>query len=484
MPRYSTYSCTPQARDDTIYEITNAKDVKRYLNVAAIARDGMLVVRRNDPLNPSRECIIVPRMVLNGLVAALHIQLEHPSAHQLKQVMRRYLFALDLDKAIHMTSHSCHHCASLINTPTMTVPQSNSDPPEVVGISYAADIIKRERQLILVLRECVTSYTACCFVADERCDTIRDSLINLCIGFTTTWWPSCGHTHRPCARIRRSRQWRPTGEISTNNWAWSCQKRQQEPVAEKAVRDLECELVHQQHTGGTVTQLELSVATANLNTRLRNNGFSARELWTRRDQFTNEQLPLTDYNLIHQQHILRNANHAHSDMSKSPGGALPKSQHINVGDIVYLYADPNKTRSRCRYIVVSTDGSWLNMSKFIGNQLRATSYRVKRAEWYKVFADTPDSTVTYEYEDDIDVPMTDATPEPLPSIPAQLSYPALPDEAQPLQPAPQVQPAPRHQPPIASDEKMQYSVDEHDYPTEQLPRRSTRTRKPPDYLRF
>ena len=81
-------------------KITNAKDVKRYLNVASIARDGMLVVRRNDPLSPSRECIIVPRMVLNGLVTAHHIQLEHPSAHQLKHVMRRYLFALDLDRAI------------------------------------------------------------------------------------------------------------------------------------------------------------------------------------------------------------------------------------------------------------------------------------------------------------------------------------------------------------------------------------------------
>ena len=34
-------------------KITNAKDVKRYLNVASIARDGMLVVRRNDPLSES-----------------------------------------------------------------------------------------------------------------------------------------------------------------------------------------------------------------------------------------------------------------------------------------------------------------------------------------------------------------------------------------------------------------------------------------------
>ena len=164
----------------------------------------------------------------------------------------------------------------------------------------------------------------------------------------------------------------------------------------------------------------LSVATANLNIRARNKGFSARELWTQRDQFTNEQLPLTDYNLIRQQHALRNANHAHSQLSKSHDGALPKSQHIDVGDIVYLYADRNETRSRCRYIVVSTDGSSLNISKFIDTQLRTTSYRVKRSECYKVVANTPDSTVTYEYEDEIDAPIPNATPEPLPSIPAQL----------------------------------------------------------------
>ena len=298
---------------------------------------------------------------------------------------------------------------------------------------------------------------------------MRDSLINLCIGLRTLDGPPAVIRTDPApgfaalandALLAKYRLTIELGRVKNVN---------KNPVADKAVRELKCELVHQQPTGGTVTQLVLSVATANLNTRVRNKWFSARELWTQRDQFTNEQLPLTDYNLIRQQHRLRNAYHAHSEMSKSPGGALPKYQHIDFGDNVYLYADRNKRRSRCRYIVVSTDGSWLNISKFMGNKLRATSYRVKRAECYKVVADTPDSTVKYEYEDEIDVPMTDATPEHLPSTPAQLSYPALPDEAQPVQPAPQVQPAPRHQPPIASDEKMQDSADEQDYPTEQLP---------------
>ena len=74
---------------------TNIKDVKRYLSVASFARDGMLVVRRNDPLVPSTELIIVPRSVLHGLVTALHIKLGHRSRHQLeldqfRQIIVRY----------------------------------------------------------------------------------------------------------------------------------------------------------------------------------------------------------------------------------------------------------------------------------------------------------------------------------------------------------------------------------------------------------
>ena len=54
-------------------KVTNVKDIKRYLGVASIAKDGLLVVPRNDPLSPARKLIIVPRPVLHGLVTALHL---------------------------------------------------------------------------------------------------------------------------------------------------------------------------------------------------------------------------------------------------------------------------------------------------------------------------------------------------------------------------------------------------------------------------
>ena len=94
-------------------KLTNLGDVKRYLHVASISRDGLLVVRQNQPLSPSAEAIIVPRQVLNGLLTALHLRLDHPSAHQLKLMCHRYFHGLDMDKVISQVTISCHTCAAI-----------------------------------------------------------------------------------------------------------------------------------------------------------------------------------------------------------------------------------------------------------------------------------------------------------------------------------------------------------------------------------
>ena len=53
--------------------------------------------------------------------------------------------------------------------------------PDGFGISFAADVIKRYRQLILVVRETSTSFTASCLLDDERRDSIRSGLLRLCL---------------------------------------------------------------------------------------------------------------------------------------------------------------------------------------------------------------------------------------------------------------------------------------------------------------
>ena len=181
MSRPTAHSCPSYSRPRSSKKLTNIKDVKHYLNVATIASNGLLIVKCNEPLVLTRECIIFPHLVLNGLLSALHVHLSHPSSHQMKMVTQRYLSALDMDKAVDHVTTSCHHCASLHTVPTTVVKQSTNPAPDTVGISFAADVIKRAKQFILVLRECVTSYTVSTLLPNKCHDMPCDALISLCI---------------------------------------------------------------------------------------------------------------------------------------------------------------------------------------------------------------------------------------------------------------------------------------------------------------
>ena len=137
---------------------TNIRDIKRYLHVTTISADGLLIVKCNDPLCPTQECIVVPCQVLDGLLTALHLLLSHTTAYQLKKVVGRYFYALDIEKAIDITT-GCHTCVALNHIPNIATEQTTTDPPSTIGETFAADIMKPARQLILVVTECMSSYT-------------------------------------------------------------------------------------------------------------------------------------------------------------------------------------------------------------------------------------------------------------------------------------------------------------------------------------
>ena len=60
------------------------------------------------------------------------------------------------------------------------------------------------------------------------------------------------------------------------------------PIAEKAISELEDELLKQDPRGGPFTALSLATTVARLNSRIRYMGLSAREMYTKRDQFTHK----------------------------------------------------------------------------------------------------------------------------------------------------------------------------------------------------
>ena len=149
------------------------------------------------------------------------------------------------------------------------------------------------------------------------------------------------------------------------------------PIAERAISGLLNEIKRIQPTGGPLSESTLALATAALNARSRSSGLSATEMWTKRDQFTGEELPVHDRLLLLDKHANWKSSHLSSAKYKARGLTQPLLLKLGVGDLVYLLDAQCKTKSRDRYLVVSLEHPYVQVQKFVGTSLRSRRNRVR-----------------------------------------------------------------------------------------------------------
>ena len=245
----------------------------------------------------------------------------------------------------------------------------------------------------------MTSFTTSTLIEDECHDSLRDGLIRLCIETRPLDGPNSVIRVDPAPGFKALVNDKQLSKLRIVIEIGRVKNVNKNPVAEKAVQELELELLKIDPNGGYVSPKSLAVATATLNARIRSRGLSSREMLMQRDQFSNKQIYVSDENLIKDQNSQRNENHPYSEKSKCPmPHSRPRTDNdLMVGDIVYLYADRNKSAPRDRYILTSIDGDWLNIRKLVGTQLRNASYRVKKSECYKVPSRAPAKSVNHKF---------------------------------------------------------------------------------------
>ena len=371
-------------------------EVKKYLQHCRLSTspdDGLLIVSQEMPLSPTRQRIVVPKEVLEGLLTVLHIQLNHPSKYQLKQVFNRGFFALSSDKAIANTVDGCHTCASLKSIPCQFKQQSTTLPPDKLGRSYAGDVVKRDSQLIFLLRENVSSFTDGVLIKNETAQCLRDALLRTITRFSP---PSQAAI---LVRIDGATGFSPlkldptlksmhitleVGEAKNIN---------HNPIAERSISEFHTELLKIKPSGGVISEAELALIIANMNSRIRQTGYSAAEIWTQRDMVTGDKLPIIDEKLAGDKYKARLSQHQTSAKYKGRGRTAEKQCNHSVGDIIYLYQDRNKTKGRERYMIMkkNTDGSY-EVQKFTDKQFRGKRYKVRGCDIIKVRQyDCPDS---------------------------------------------------------------------------------------------
>ena len=370
---------------------TNIKDIKRYLKVATLGADGLLVVKSSMPFVATRSLIVVPRHVLAGFLTSLHLQLQHPVASQLQKIFDRHFYSLDSQKEIKTIVNGCAQCSALRSMPKEVPTFTSSQPPSSPGVAFACDIMCRARQKIIVYRDVFSSFTLARIIANEQKESIRNSILECTAELKA---PNGVSIRVDGASAMQSLRNDPilqangivieVGELKNIN---------KNPIAEKAIGELEREIRKAQPEGGPISSHLLALTVAVLNRRIRNRGLSSKEIITQRDDLTGEQFVFEDNTLADQMYQNRLNNHIPSAASKAPRGKLPNKCRANPGDLVYLKSDGTKHQARDRYIVTRIDNDYVTIKKLCGSRFGSKEYKVKTYDIYCV----PSVTHLHDY---------------------------------------------------------------------------------------
>ena len=196
-----------------------------------------------------------------------------------------------------------------MNEKHIQAPMSSVTPPETFGLQFATDVIEREKQKILTLRETATSYTWAKLIKNETAEELESGLRYL--------FALAGPPNATRARICRTDNAKSFVSLSNNKTLTdigvtidlcNAQNKNENPVAERNNSEVQNAILNISPTGGQIAECELAEAISALNAKLRWTGMSSSELWTGRDMLSGSTLNFAPNDIIQRQHSQRGAS--------------------------------------------------------------------------------------------------------------------------------------------------------------------------------
>ena len=364
----------------------NLRYLRRYFQIATISDSGLLVHRKANPYGPDMDLIIVPKELASGLISALHLQLGHPTKTQFKKVWDRYFFALDSEGMIENCTMGCPLCTSMQKIPKELFEQSTREVPVTVGSVFSADVLRREGQKILVLQDIFSSFLVAQMIPNEQSSTLQQNVVHLSANYKHPSGCSIRVDTAPGFKALKGDKFLHSIGIELDYGR--VKNKNQNATIDKAIQDLEKEIKRLAPKAGPISAGLLAVAVCNTNSRVRGCGLSAKEILTKRESYSGNPLKFNDEDVSSARYEGRLRNHDSSARSKASGAQPARNAQVSAGDIVHVKSDGSKHKAREFYMVMSVDQkrSTAQLQKFCGSTLREKQYKVKLTEIYPAAA--------------------------------------------------------------------------------------------------
>ena len=399
-------------------------DARRILNQAKVSKDDLLIVQRAINFSTDKhERIVVPSAYNQALLTQMHYKHEHPTKGQLKSLFDKYFFGLGINIILDKLYDECSLCNSMKRLPkeeTFTTTTNASMP----GTHFVADVMRRTRQKVLVIRDQFSSFTLAQFIETENHQDLQNALIKMITPIRAN--DSVIIRTDQATGFQKLKANKALEDLKISIELSDDYSKNGTAVVDKGIQELEREITILHPKESPIDDFILSKALLNLNDRLRRNGnLSAKNILFSRDEKLKENLAINDKILAADQLQARNT-------SKHKQPNVLDEQCFTIGDSVMLKENPKKHNVRDKFLVTNVQQGKVSMQKVTnhlirnGNsQIRSKQYNVpnnklfKLKKYHHIYTETkthtkekyqeydPVSRVTDTSEDDFSEPEED-----------------------------------------------------------------------------
>ena len=104
---------------------------------------------------------------------------------QLSKLVSRYFYTPGHHRIIEEVTNACEMCVALKQLPKEILSESTGNI-DGFGRHFSADVIERDRQQILLIREKLSSFTFAKLITNQSAETLKNATINLIKDFCGT----------------------------------------------------------------------------------------------------------------------------------------------------------------------------------------------------------------------------------------------------------------------------------------------------------
>ena len=348
-------------------------------------KDGLMLVKSPEG-NFNGAAILVPFKLFMGVASALHIRLDHPSKAQLTNLVARYFYTPGWRAVIEEVTDNCHLCAAAKSLPAVLISDTNA-VNKGFGSEFAADVIEREGQKILVVKEKLSQYVRARLIPNQTADTLRQEIISMTLDLipdsgavvrvdgATAFQALQRDSHTNGTVLNRLGLKIEVGRLLNKN---------KNAAVEIANKEIEKEILRLKESKGRITATELEIVMKNVNNRIRYHGLSSREIVFRRKILDNEEKNINDEEIKNKQIENKKAESKHSEKFKSKFSRKTQQPDFQVGDLVFLRSGRDKNKLRETFCIEQIEDEGTVLIRKYQSALRAKQYRAKTDELVRI----------------------------------------------------------------------------------------------------